>query len=185
VRFTDQPLFRRPSAARKYLERRRWADGVYCPHCGLVGESSRLRPRRGSRSPGRAGLRKCNGCRRQFTVTVGTIFARSRVPLHIWLRAILRLCDCYEPASAADLVRVLPITYHTARYIRDRVRAAMRQEPLRTALLGIPVNRSTPNQVLRRHTGKGNRRLSRTSLPLPFERAIDLLLRVGLATSSG
>jgi transposase-like protein len=180
VRFADQPLFRSPAAARRYLESRRWHNGVSCPHCGQLGKSTRLRARRGSARPARPGLRKCRACKQQFSVTVGTMFTGSHLPLHLWLRAILRLCDCNDLATAADLKRVLPVSYPTARYIRDRIQWAMRQEPLRSALAEITsrcrwnLTRPWP----RPHTGKPNRYPRPTSFPFHFHQVIDLLLRV-------
>ena len=79
MNLTD-PIFTDKNAAREYLERTRWADGVFCPHCGGTEKCKRL-----SGKSHRPGLFQCGDCRKQFTVTVGTVFERSKVPLNKWL----------------------------------------------------------------------------------------------------
>lgn len=75
-------------AARVYLERQLWPDGPICPKCGLVGEAYKL-----NGETTRKGLYKCAGCREPFTVTIGTIFEDSKIPLHEWLFAIYLMCS--------------------------------------------------------------------------------------------
>src|SRR5258706_4350387 len=77
--------------ARAYLENQRWPEGPACPHCGSA-EVYRLTAKVNSAKPGRKGLLKCKYCRKQFTVTVGTIFEASHIPLNKWLMAIYLLC---------------------------------------------------------------------------------------------
>ena len=74
------PHFHSEQAAIARLEQIVWPQGVYCPRCGGF---DRITPVKG----GRAGLRRCGPCKREFTVTVGTIFERSHVKLHIWFQA--------------------------------------------------------------------------------------------------
>ena len=67
-------------SARELLESLRWPNGAFCPHCG--GDNPyKLTPKATSKSPGRKGLYKCRACREQFTVTVGTIFEASHIPI--------------------------------------------------------------------------------------------------------
>ncbi len=73
------------SDARMYIEKLRWPNGPVCPHCGGV-EPYRITAKPGSKT--RDGLYKCKACRKQFTVTVGTIFEDSHIPLNKWLMAI-------------------------------------------------------------------------------------------------
>ncbi|HYI42396.1 MAG TPA: transposase, partial [Sphingomicrobium sp.] len=68
------PRFIDPVAARKHLEALRWPDGAECPHCGLIKATAV--------KGGREGLYQCNNCREQFTVTVGTVFEKSKIPLN-------------------------------------------------------------------------------------------------------
>lgn len=117
--------------ARDFLEKSRWPDGVVCPHCGLVGESFRLEAKKHSDSPVRKGVWKCSGCRKQFTVTVGTIFEDSHIPLHKWLMAIHLLCSSKKGMSSHQLHRMLGVTYKSAWFMTHRIRYAMTQEPFR------------------------------------------------------
>src|SRR5688500_1352945 len=73
--------------ARGYLESLRWPGGAACPRCGGA-DPYRLTARKDSKSPGRPGLYKCRACKRQFTVTVGTIFEDSHIPLSTWVIAL-------------------------------------------------------------------------------------------------
>jgi transposase-like protein len=114
-------------SARAFLESERWPDGVICPFCGLVGFAYALRPRIGSRTSVRLGVWKCKGCRKQFTVTVGTIFEDSHIPLNTWLLAIHLLCSSKKGMSAHQLHRMLGITYKSAWFMVHRIRYAMRQ----------------------------------------------------------
>lgn len=133
------PHFQDEDKAREYLEAMRWPDGVFCPHCGLVGEAYKLTPkvktfeeikatRKRIRKP-RKGLWKCAGCRKQFTVTVKTIFEDSHIPLHKWLLAIHLLCASKKGMSAHQLMRMLDIgQYKSAWFMAHRIRYAMTGE---------------------------------------------------------
>ncbi len=124
--------------AREYLEKKRWPDGTVCPHCRVVGESYRLIAKKtDSKRTARKGLWKCRGCRKQFTVTVGTIFESTRIPLNKWLIAFHLLCSSKKGMSAHQLHRMLGITYKTAWFMAHRIRYAMSEEPLSSKLSGI------------------------------------------------
>lgn len=114
------PLFQSDPAAREHLEALRWPNGPVCPHCGHEGGW----PIKG----GRAGLYKCSSypCRKQFSVTVGTVFERSKVPLHKWLMAVHLMCASKKGMSAKQIERMLGVTYKTAWFICHRIREAMR-----------------------------------------------------------
>ena len=71
-------------AARALLEDMRWQGNPTCPHCGGL-EPYTLTAKATSKKPGRKGLYKCKACRKQFTVTVGTVFEDSRIPISKWL----------------------------------------------------------------------------------------------------
>lgn len=108
--------------SRAYLERLRWPDGAVCPHCAgknicvLRGKSTR------------PGLYKCRPCQKQFTVTVGTIFEDSHVPLNKWLGAFYLLCSSKKGYSSNQLHRDLGVAYKTAWYMTHRIRLAMRSK---------------------------------------------------------
>jgi transposase-like protein len=116
--------------ARRFLERLRWPDGTICPHCGLEREAYRLTADPDSDKPVRKGVWKCKGCLKQFTVTVGTIFEDSHVPLNKWLMAIHFLCASKKGMSSHQLHRMLGVTYKTAWFMTHRIRYAMTQESI-------------------------------------------------------
>jgi len=123
--------------AREFIEKLRWPDGPVCPHCGVVNNAYRLEPKKESKRPGRRGLWKCGGCREQFTVTVGTIFEDSHIPLSKWLLAYHLLCASKKGMSAHQLHRMLKVTYRSAWFMAHRIRYTMSQEPLSSKLTGI------------------------------------------------
>jgi transposase-like protein len=118
--------------AREFLEAIRWPDGPVCPHCGVIGEAYKLQGK-----STRPGLWKCKGCRKPFTVTVGTIFADSHIPLSKWLLAYHLLCSSKKGMSAHQLHRMLKVTYRSAWFMAHRIRYTMSQEPLSSKLTGI------------------------------------------------
>lgn len=130
------PHFLDTNAAREYLESKRWPMGPVCPHCNETGKAYRLKAKEGSKTPVRPGVLKCKACRKQFTVTVGTIFADSKIPLNKWLLAVHLLCASKKGMSAHQLHRMLGITYKSAWFMAHRIRYAMGQEPLSSKLSG-------------------------------------------------
>jgi hypothetical protein len=74
---------------------------------------------------GRPGLLFCNACRKQFSVTVGTVFERSKIPLHTWLYATNLLCSSKKGISSCQLERMLGVSHKTAWFMAHRIRAAM------------------------------------------------------------
>ncbi len=124
--------------ARELLERMRWPNGPACPHCGGA-DPYRLTPSGTSTKPRttRKGLLKCRACRKQFTVTVGTVFEDSHIPLNKWLQAIYLLCSSKKGMSTHQLHRMLGITYKSAWFMAHRLRYAMTQTPLVEKLSGI------------------------------------------------
>jgi transposase-like protein len=127
--------FSNADEAREFLEKQRWPSGVVCPHCGVVGESYRLVAKAGAKTHVRPGVWKCV-CRKQFTVTVGTIFEDSHIPLHKWLMAIHLLCASKKGMSSHQIHRMLGVTYKTAWFMTHRIREAMAKEPLAKRLSG-------------------------------------------------
>jgi transposase-like protein len=121
----DQPHFTDATKAREYLERIRWPSGAICPHCGSVGGHYALQGK-----AHRPGLWKCHDCREQFSVTVGTVFERSKIALHIWLKAVYLLCSSKKGMSSHQLHRTLGVTYKTAWFMTHRIREAMRSGDL-------------------------------------------------------
>lgn len=121
--------------ARELIEEIRWPDGPVCPHCEST-EAYKITPKPDSKRPVRPGVYKCKSCRKQFTVTVGTIFEGSRIPMNKWLMAIYLMCASKKGISAHQIHRQLGITYKSAWFMCHRIRYAMTQEPLAGLLKG-------------------------------------------------
>jgi transposase-like protein len=118
-------------AAATYLESLRWPNGPVCPHC----KESDRRPYP-LKSKTRK-LYKCAACRKQYTVTVGTIFEGSHIPLNKWLLAFYLLCSSKKGMSAHQLHRMLGVTYKSAWFMAHRIRFAMEQPPFAKPLEGV------------------------------------------------
>lgn len=117
--FTE-PRFQDDDAAREHLESIRWPNGPVCPHCGGTERNIKLQG-----ASHRPGLYFCGDCREQFTVTVGTVFERSKVPLHKWVLATHLLCSSKKGMSAHQIHRTIGVTYKTAWFMCHRIREAM------------------------------------------------------------
>ena len=116
----SDPIFSDADKAREHLEATRWPNGPVCPHCGVVDQATNI----GGKAA-RAGCYQCNACREQFTVTVGTVFERSKVPLNKWLLASFLMASSKKGISAHQIGRSLGVTYKTAWFMCHRLRAAM------------------------------------------------------------
>ena len=133
----SSPHFHDEAKAYEYLESIVWADGVACPHCGVVGgrvyDLSGVRSKASKKNPEgkvRHGLKKCGECRKQFTVKVGTVFEHARIPLTKMLQAVHLIVSSKKGISAHHLHRVLEITYKSAWFLAHRIREAMRSGDL-------------------------------------------------------
>jgi len=113
------------NAARRHLEKLQWPDGPVCPHCGVVDEATKLEGK-----STRPGVYKCRPCQKPFSVTVGTVFEDSHVPLHKWLYAAHLLTASKKGISSHQLHRTLGVTYKTAWFMSHRIREAMRPAEL-------------------------------------------------------
>jgi transposase-like protein len=118
--------FATDEAARAYLEAIRWPNGISCPHCkaSRVGLIWKIKPN--PKKKIRAGLYHCSVCDRQFTVTVGTIFEDSHIPLRKWLIAWYLLCSSKKGISSLQIQRMLGLgSYRTALFMMHRIRYAL------------------------------------------------------------
>ena len=117
------PVYQNADKAREHLEALHWPNGPVCPHCNERERITRL-----TSKSARPGLHKCNECRKQFTVTVGTIFEDSKIPLNKWLMAFRLLNGGKKGFSAHELHRSLGITYKSAWFMAHRIREAMKAD---------------------------------------------------------
>ncbi len=109
------------TAARRHLEKLQWPDGPVCPHCGVIDNAKLLEGK-----STRPGVYKCRDCEKPFSVTVGTVFEDSKVPLHKWLYATHLLTASKKGISSHQLHRTLGVTYKTAWFMSHRIRESMR-----------------------------------------------------------
>jgi transposase-like protein len=111
--FTDD------AAARKLIEETRWPDGPVCSHCGTINHAYPI---------AKAGWYRCaeKACRKDFTVTTGTVMERTHIPLHKWVTAFYLLNSSKKGMSAHQLHRTLGIRYQSAWFMCHRIREAMR-----------------------------------------------------------
>jgi transposase-like protein len=117
----SNPIFHDPDKAREWLEERIWKDGRVCPHCGVIGESTLMQG-----STTRPGLYQCNACREPFTVTVGTLYERSKIPLNKWLAATQLLMSSKKGVSALQVGRMLAISPKSSWFMMHRIRESLR-----------------------------------------------------------
>lgn len=127
------PIFNDEDKAREHLESIRWEHGVYCPHCGNNHPDSIHRLQGKSHRPG---LYQCNECRQHFTVTVGTVMERSKIPLTKWVLGFHLYAASKKGMSAHQLHRMLGVTYKTAWFMAHRIREAMKEDVKSSGPLG-------------------------------------------------
>lgn len=122
--------FQSHELARQWLEARRWSEGPICPHCGIVGHAYATK---------KAGLYRCAepACRKDFSITTGTVMESSHIPLHKWMMAFYLMSSSKKGVSAHQVHRALGVSYKAAWFMCHRIREAMRAEsPLGSGSLG-------------------------------------------------
>jgi transposase-like protein len=134
------------SAAYELLEQLRWNGEPVCPHCGVIGGHYFLKPANGvnrntrmTATTGKTSERrvwKCQACRKQFTVLVGTIFHGTKISIRSWVLVILEMCAAKNGVSAREIERKYDLTAKTAWFMLHRIREAMKREPLAGLLRG-------------------------------------------------
>lgn len=114
------PHFSNDDAARAMIEGIRWPSGPVCSHCGTINHAYAVK--------GRAGLYRCaeKECRKDFSVTTGTVMERSKIALHKWMMGFYLMCASKKGVSAHQLHRALGLTYQSAWFMAHRIREAMR-----------------------------------------------------------
>lgn len=128
------PHFHNEAAAYEFVEARLWPNGPVCPFCGctkdhvgkLAGKTTR------------PGLYKCYGCRKPFTVKIGTVMESSHVPLRHWLQAIYLMSSSKKGFSTRQLQRTLGCGLKTAWFLSHRIREAMADLDVDRGPLGGP-----------------------------------------------
>jgi transposase-like protein len=128
----QNPIFTDEAKAREWLEARVWPNGPVCPHCGATSEDVTALKGKAHRP----GLYQCSQCREQFTVTVKTVFERSKIPLSKWLAALFLMTASKKGVSAHQVHRSLDISYKSSWFMCHRLREAMRCGGLLTPMGG-------------------------------------------------
>jgi transposase-like protein len=118
----QNPIFHEESKAREWLEKELWPDGPICPKCGTVDEATLMKG-----ESHRPGLYQCNSCREPFTITVGTLYERSKVPLNKWLAATHLMMASKKGMSALQVGRMLGLSKKTAWFLCHRIRESLRE----------------------------------------------------------
>ena len=132
MKLTD-PIYSDANAAREHLELIQWPNGPICPHCGNA-DAARITKLAGKST--RPGVHKCKECAKPFTVTVGTVFERSHIPLNVWLAASALMAASKKGVSAHQLHRMLGVTYKSAWFMAHRLREAMKEDVKSSGPLG-------------------------------------------------
>lgn len=112
-------FFSNPQNCHDYLCSKRWPDGrIICPHCqsAEIGKLSLSRR-----------IWNCKGCKKQFSVKVGTIFENSPLGLDKWLAAMWIIANAKNGASSCEMARTLGITQKSAWFMGHRIRLAFKE----------------------------------------------------------
>jgi transposase-like protein len=156
IQIIDQ--FPTDDAAREHLEEIRWKDGIFCPHCKCKDQTKFSTIAANPEKKVRAGLRWCANCEKQFTVTIGTIFEASHIPLRKWLIAFYMICSSKKGISSLQLQRNLELgSYRTALFMAHRIRFALKDPSFRGKLSGTVEVDETYIGGKQKYVGRGSR----------------------------
>ena len=109
----------------QYLEKIRWGNEIRCPYCNSTNTAKAEHRHR------------CYTCKTSFSVTVGTIFHHTHLPLQKWFLAIMLMLNAKKGISALQLSRDLRVNKNTAWRMNMQIRKAMTQIEQRPILQGI------------------------------------------------
>jgi transposase-like protein len=118
----SNPIFHDETKAREWLEARVWQNGRVCPHCSVIDQSTLMQGK-----SHRPGLYQCNACREPFSVTVGTLYERSHIPLNKWLAATHLMMASKKGMSALQIGRLLGLSKKTAWFLCHRICESLRE----------------------------------------------------------
>jgi transposase-like protein len=121
----SDPIFTDAEASREWMEAQRWPNGPVCPHCGNA-DPERITSLKGKAH--RPGLYQCNEpeCREQFTVMVGSIYERSKIPLNKWLLATFLVMSSKKGMSTRQIQRMLGVSLKSTWFMTHRIREALK-----------------------------------------------------------
>ena len=154
--------FNTDETAIAYLEALFWPNGPVCPHCENADASRIWKLKSNTAKEIRVGLHECAECKKQFRVTVGTIFEDSKIPPRKWLMAFYMICSSKKGISSLQLQRNLDLgSYRTALFMTHRIRHALTDPAFGAPLKGDVEFDSTyvggkEKRGVDRRTGKPN-----------------------------
>lgn len=114
------------TAAVEFMEQQRWGDAPACPWCGDT-DVYKMKDAAGQRNKDYRW--RCKGCKRMYTVRIGTIFEESRLPLRVWVYAFWKACSSKKGISALQLAREVEITHKSALFVLRRIRHGLGTDP--------------------------------------------------------
>ena len=120
-------------AAVEFIEKQRWGNTPACPRCGDT-YVNKMQDKDGQRN--KRYLWRCHGCKKQFTVRIGTIMEDSRIPFNVWCFAFWSACSSKKGVSALQISRECNITYKSALFLMHRIRYAMTEPNPKDKLQG-------------------------------------------------
>jgi len=120
----SNPIFHDEAKARHWLEARVWPNGPVCPHCKAENRATLMKGK-----STRPGVYQCNACRKPFSITVGTLYERSKIPLNKWLAATHLMMASKKGMSALQISRMLGLPYKTAWFMCHRIRESLKEAP--------------------------------------------------------
>jgi transposase-like protein len=135
--------FQDPQTAIDHFKAIRWSGGVFCPYCG----------HEKAYTLSRANMYRCADCRRNFSVTVGTIFEDTKLPLRIWFGAIWLITNHPKGIASTTLAKDLGITQKSAWFVLHRLRHAARTRSFNRPPMTGKVEMTKPTWAARLSTG--------------------------------
>jgi len=159
ARMTDE------AAAYEFLEELRWDGQPACPHCGSIAAHYFLTPANGKDRATRTGapsqrrVWKCKDCRKQFSVLTGTVMHGTKISVRTWVMVLLEMCASKNGVSAREIERKYDLTAKSAWFLLQRIREAMKRDPLAGLLSGTIIADETwvGGKDSNRHAGKRRR----------------------------
>jgi transposase-like protein len=157
--------------ARTHLEKVLWKDGIVCPHCKCTNQTKFSPIKANAKAKTREGLRWCANCKSKFTVTIGTIFEDSHIPLRKWLIAWYLLCSSKKGISSLQLQRLLELgSYRSALFMAHRIRHALLETTYAEKLSGTVEADETVVGGVNLGQGRGTGYLNKTPVMAMVQR---------------
>ncbi len=146
------------------LEELRWPNGPVCPHCHTDRAPYFLTPKAEEGRKTRTGkvtdrrVFKCAACRKQFSVLTGTIFHGTKIAVSTWIFVVVEMCASKNGVSAREIQRKYELTAKTAWFMTQRIREAMKRDPLAGLMAGTIIADETwiGGKPGNRHGGQRN-----------------------------